>query len=239
MKWTNLGAIIEDSIRSRLLKSFFKSLGKKECLLDLGCGPRPYFSIYQPYFSKTIGADLADSPFPKKEIDIYCSATEVPLPDESVDVILCTEVIHDLPEPDLFFTEVKRLLKKEGILVMTSPFVVPIVDGTYDHYRYTKHGLTYRIQKSGLEVRSIEEVGDLFGTIITLSIKPILKFFNVCSKTFRLKVIYSIYNPLIFLLAILPQLLYLLSTKIPIINLILKKFRYGAIGYVSIVQKPK
>lgn len=237
MRWTNPGAIIENSIRAQQLQSFFQRLGKKECLLDLGCGPRPYYSIYQPYFTKTIGADLADSPFPKKEIDIYCSATEVPLPDESVDVILCTEVLHDLPEPDLFFLEVKRLLKKGGTLVMTSPFVVPIVDGPYDHYRYTKQGLTYRIQKSRLEVKSIEEVGDLYGTIITLSIKPILKFFNILSKFFRFKGIYSIYNPFLFLFAVLPQLIYLLFTKTPIVNSILKRFRYGPIGYVSIAQK--
>ncbi|MBK9637311.1 MAG: methyltransferase domain-containing protein [Bacteroidetes bacterium] len=195
MRWTNLGAIIENTIRANQLKSFFKNHGQQECLLDLGCGPRPYFSIYQPYFTKTIGSDLADSPFPKKEIDIYCSATEVPLPDESVDVILCTEVLHDLPEPDLFFSEVKRLLKKGGVLVLTSPFVVPIVDGSFDHYRYTKQGLIYRIQKSELEVKSIEEVGDLFATMITLSIKPILKLFNTLAKKLRLKAIYSVYNP--------------------------------------------
>lgn len=237
MNWTNPGAIIENSIRTQQLTSIFRKIGSKDCLLDLGCGPRPYFSIYQSYFAKTIGADLADSPFLKKEIDIYCSATEVPLPDESIDVILCTEVLHDLPEPDLFFLEVKRLLKKEGILIMTSPFVVPIVDGSYDHYRYTRYGLTYRIQKSGLEVKSIDEVGDLFGTIITLSIKPTLKFFNALSKTVRLRAIYSVYNPFLFLLAVLPQFIYLFITKIPMANSILHRFRYGPIGYITIAQK--
>ena len=237
MRWTNPGAIIENTIRANQLKTFFENLGQKECLLDLGCGPRPYFSIYQPYFSKTIGADLADSPFPKKEIDLYCSAIEVPLPNESVDVILCTEVLHDLPEPDLFFIEVKRLLKKGGVLVMTSPFVVPIVDGSFDHYRYTKQGLIYRIQKSGLEVKSIEEVGDLFATVVTLSIKPILKLFNALSKMLHIKAIYSVYNPFLFILVVLPQVIYLFFSKAPLVKSIFKRFRYGPIGYVSIAQK--
>lgn len=237
MIWTNPGAIIENSIRSSQLTAFFQNHGNKECLLDLGCGPRPYYSIYQPYFNKTIGADLADSPFPKKQIDIYCGATDVPLPDESVDVIVCTEVLHDLPEPELFFLEVKRLLKTRGILIMTSPFVVPIVDGKYDHYRYTKHGLQYQIEKAGLKVISIEEVSDLFGTIITLSIKPILKVFNSLSKMLRFKAFYSVYNPLLFLLAVLPQLLYLFLAKFPPTKWIFKRFRYGPIGYVSIALK--
>jgi|GEM_PF-4971848 len=236
MNWKNPGSIIEESIRTEKLKKFFRHYGSGECLLDLGCGPRPYYSIYKSHFEKTIGADLADSPFPKKQIDIYCKATEVPLPDESIDVILCTEVLHDLAEPDEFFNEVKRLLKPDGYLVMTSPFVVPIVDGEYDHYRYTKFGLKYRIEKSGLKVESIEEVGDLFASTITLSVKPFLKFFNNVAKLLRFKAFYSSYNPLIFLTVVLPQLFYLFLSKIPLIKSIFKRFRYGSIGYVSIAK---
>ena len=120
---------------------------------------------------------------------------------------------------------------------MTSPFVVPIVDGSFDHYRYTKQGLIYRIQKSGLEVKSIEEVGDLFATIITLCIKPSLKIFNALSKMLHIKAIYSIYNPILFILVVLPQLFYLFLSNLPIIKSIFKRFRYGPIGYVSIAQK--
>ncbi len=237
MRWSNPGAIIENNIRARRLREFLKETGKKETLLDLGCGPRPYYSIYRPYFEKTIGADLAESPFPKKDIDIYCQVTEVPLPDNSIDTILCTEVLHDIPEPDAFFSEVKRLLKPGGCLFLTSPFVVPIVDGAFDHYRYTRYGLHYRIQKSGLQVRSITPVGDLFASSITLGIKPILKFFNVISKAVRIKVIYSVFNPFIFFLVVLPQLLYLLVASLPLFKSVLMKFTYGPIGYVSIADK--
>ncbi len=237
MRWSNPGAIIENTIRSRKLSEFLSKRGRMDTLLDLGCGPRPYFSIYQPYFKKTIGADLEASPFPKENIDLYCPVTDVPLPDQSVDMILCTEVLHDIAEPDAFFLEVKRLLKPSGVLFLTSPFVVPIVDGSYDHYRYTRYGLTYRIEKSGLQVASISPVGDIFSTTITLAVKPILKFFNALAKATKLKFIYTAYNPFLFLMVVLPQLTYLFLAPLPGIRNLLKRFDYGPIGYVSIAGK--
>jgi hypothetical protein len=79
MSGINPGAIIENHIRRKKLRQYFSSSGKKNVLLDLGCGPRPYFDLYAPCYNRTIGADLQDSPFPKKGIDIYCEATNVPL----------------------------------------------------------------------------------------------------------------------------------------------------------------
>lgn len=237
MRWSNPGAIIENTIRAKKLSEFLKQKGSMDTLLDLGCGPRPYFSIYAPYFKKSIGADLAESPFPKEKIDIYCSVTNVPLPDQSVDMILCTEVLHDIREPDEFFNEVRRLLKPGGVLFLTSPFVVPIVDGAYDHYRYTRFGLQYRIEKSGMVVDQILPVSDLFGATTTLLIKPILKLFNSISKALRFKAFYSPYNPLLFLFAIVPQLLYLTLAVLPLSKNLFKKFDYGPIGYVSIASK--
>jgi SAM-dependent methyltransferase len=233
----NPGALIEDSIRREKLKLFLETRTCGGILLDLGCGPRPYFDLYSPYFDKTIGADLPSTPFPTRNIDIQCEATSVPLPDNHIDVILCTEVLHDIAEPDLFFNEVYRLLKPGGCLFLTSPFVVPIVDGDFDHYRYTKTGLRYRISKSGLLVDEIIPTGDLISSTITLSIKPALRLFNYLAKKCRFPLLRSAWNPLFFLCVILPQLAYLGVRKSPV-RYVLRKAEYGATGYVSIARKP-
>lgn len=238
MRLENPGAIIENTLRSKMLRRFLELNPGGSVLLDLGCGTRPYRSIYQPFFEKTIGAELPNTPFPNEGIDLRCSATSVPLPDNSIDFILCTEVLHDLPEPDLFFNEVKRLLKPEGVLFLTSPFVVPIVDGTYDHYRYTEYGLRYRMLKSGLTVDSIQPVGDIFASSITLAIKPVLKALNALCKFIRLPGAYSSFNPLVFLLAGFPQMLYLTLNQLPGFRSLFKRFSYGPLGYVSIARKP-
>lgn len=239
IRFNNPGAVIEDNLRSEALRSLLNKTGNLEVLLDLGCGPKPYAHIYNPHFQRCIGADLADGPFPKKEVDIHCEATAVPLPDGSVDFILCTEVLHDIREPELFFREVFRLLKPGGQLFLTSPFLVPIVDGTYDHYRYTTHGLRHHLLKGGFSVNSITPVGDIFAVQVSLMIKPVLKFFNRLSKTTGLGFIYTPMNPLLFLTAILPQLVYLAMLKTPLINKFLNRFDYGPIGYISVAIKPQ
>lgn len=233
----NPGALIEDSIRTEKLKQFLSARNGRGILLDLGCGPRPYFDLYASYFDSTIGADLPNTPFPTRNIDIQCEATSVPLPDNHIDVILCTEVLHDIAEPDLFFDEVYRLLKPGGHLFLTSPFVVPIVDGTFDHYRYTETGLRYRISKSGLLVDEIMPVGDLISSTLTLSIKPALRTFNLLAKKCRFPLLKTAWNPLFLVFVILPQLAYLGVRNSPIRSL-LRKAEYGATGYVSIARKP-
>lgn len=238
MQFRNPGAIIEETLRYRWLKKHFKTSRKRDVLLDLGCGQRPYFDLYKNCYNKTIGAEHPDAPFPKSSIDIYCEATSIPLESESIDTILCTEVLHDMPEPTQMLDETFRVLKKGGDMILTTPFVVPVVDGEYDHYRYTYYGLKYLLKKSGYSVISIQPVGDLFSSTITLWIKPWLKLFNVLSKKTGIKSIYSVYNPLLFLITILPQLIYLFIHNLPGLRKIYSRFSYGCTGFISHVKRP-
>jgi SAM-dependent methyltransferase len=236
MRISNPGAVIENTLRDQLLESYFRSR-KGGLLLDLGCGPRPYYNLYAPYYEKTLGADLPDSPFPKDNIDIYCSATDIPLENDSVDVVLSTEVMHDMSEPRLMLREINRILKPRGEVILTTPFVVPTVDGIYDHYRYTEQGLRYLYAAENFEVLSITPVSDVIGAMITLGIKPWLRFWNQLAKMLHLKIIYSAWNPFFLLTVLFPQALYLWTSKVPVIKSFYKKFSYGAIGYVSVAIK--
>ncbi len=237
MQFRNPGAIIEQTLRYRFLASYFNSGQQKDTLLDLGCGPRPYRALYQHAFKKTIGAEHPSSHFPKSEIDIYCLATDIPLDDNTIDTVLCTEVMHDIAEPTMMLNEIHRILKPGGELILTTPFVTPIVDGEYDHYRFTCYGLDYLLKKSGFEIINIQPVGDVFAATVTLWIKPWLKFFNVIAKKTGIRAIYSIYNPLMFIFTTLPQIMYLLTMKLPGFKHLYSKFSYGPIGFISHVRK--
>ncbi|MFM7016004.1 MAG: class I SAM-dependent methyltransferase [Bacteroidota bacterium] len=238
MQFNNPGALIENNWRYSFLKKYFQDHPfQNATLLDLGCGPRPYYTLYEKKFSKTIGADMADMPFPQKAIDIYCAATQVPLPDESVDCILCTEVMQDLQEPSELIKECYRLLKKDGILIITTPYLVPIADGVWDHYRYTQYGLNYLFKKGGFNDLTITPISDVVGAGITLLAKPVLRFWIALSKITRLKFLRLWFNPLLFITVIIPQLLYMILQALPLIKSILKKFSYGPIGYITVAKK--
>jgi SAM-dependent methyltransferase len=237
MRITNPGAVIENTLRDELLGKYFSSRNKSGTLLDLGCGPRPYFKLYAPYFYKTIGADLPHSPFPKENIDIYCSATSVPLDDNSVDAVLSTEVMHDISEPREMLKEVNRILKPGGQIILTTPFVVPTVDGVYDHYRYTEQGLRYLLTSENFEINSIAPVSDVIGAAVTLCVKPWLRIWNQLSKFLHLKIIYTGWNPLFLLTVLFPQAMYLWTARLPVLKKFYGKFSYGCIGFITIATK--
>lgn len=238
MQFRNPGAIIEESLRYRWLKNYFSTRQKRDILLDLGCGPRPYLDLYKGSYHKSIGAEHPNAPFPKSSIDIYCDASSIPLGDESIDTILCTEVLHDIAEPTIVLNEAFRVLKKGGDMILSTPFVVPVVDGEYDHYRFTYYGLKHLFHKSGYKIISIEPVGDVFSSTITLWTKPWLKLFNVLSKKTGIRYFYSVYNPFFFLTTTLPQLLYLLSRTLPGFKQLFARFSYGCTGFISHVKRP-
>jgi ubiquinone/menaquinone biosynthesis C-methylase UbiE len=55
-------------------------------------------------------------------IDIIGDIASIPEADGSFDVIMCTEVFEYLPYPIPAIKEFQRLLKKDGMLIITAPF---------------------------------------------------------------------------------------------------------------------
>ncbi|MCL4352885.1 class I SAM-dependent methyltransferase, partial [Patescibacteria group bacterium] len=56
------------------------------------------------------------------KVDIVSDITTIPLPDNSFDAILCTEVLEHIVEPREAIEEFSRILKKGGLLIVTAPF---------------------------------------------------------------------------------------------------------------------
>lgn len=56
------------------------------------------------------------------KIDIVCDITNIPEPNDSFDVILCSEVFEHLTDPLKALAEFSRLLKPGGHLIITAPF---------------------------------------------------------------------------------------------------------------------
>jgi SAM-dependent methyltransferase len=236
---TKPGTIIEESLRTRILGSHF-ARAQYGVLLDLGCGTRPYRKLYAPACEKSIGADMPGSYFEKRDVDLTCTVYEIPLDKESVDAILLSEVLHDIQEPDRMFKELDRVMKPGGTLIMTSPFMVPICDGTLDHYRYTIHGLRYLVAGHGFRVDSITPVSGLVGSTIQLGLRPYLRFWNIMAKRTRVRLLYSWINPFMLIPVYLPQWIYLLCYRLTAngwLSRVRRKLEYGCIGYVTIATK--
>ena len=117
------------------LEEFVKKYKDSGLTLDLGCGTAPY----KRYFPNRVSFDARPGP----EVDIVGDAHNLPFPDGKFDNILCTEVLEHLHSPEVAISEMKRVLKTGGKLILTTRFVFPLHDVPEDYYRYTKYGLEY------------------------------------------------------------------------------------------------
>jgi SAM-dependent methyltransferase len=136
---------------------FFK--GK---LLDVGCGVMPYrdFILQQSAAEKYIGLDLASTEIYKHiQPDLVWDGYSIPLPDQSVDSVLLTEVLEHCPEPSLVLKEVHRVLKNDGNVVFSVPFLWHLHESPWDFYRYTPYAIKKLFGDGGFSLEVLETFG--------------------------------------------------------------------------------
>ena len=155
-------------------------------LADIGCGIKPYETIFSPYTTKHIGIDRQDSPHGGDAVDIIGDAYATNLEDNSCDAVLLTEVLEHLEEPKTALVEISRILKPGGVLIGTVPFFWHLHEEPRDFYRYSEYGLAYLLKEGGFDDLDIRPLSGFIVTFSQLSIYyfrrlqrfPVLRFFN-------------------------------------------------------------
>lgn len=128
-------------------------------LVDIGCGNKPYIKYFK-YIDEYIGVDLISN-----EADIVANAKSLPIESNSVDVVLCNQVIEHDAEPVKIIAEIRRILKKDGVLILSAPQMGRLHGEPNDYYRFTKWGLNYLLEKNGMKIEVIEPHGGIFRAI--------------------------------------------------------------------------
>jgi ubiquinone/menaquinone biosynthesis C-methylase UbiE len=149
--------LLTKKITRDILDKFLLKNSSEKLTLDLGCSGSPY----SKYFKNRIGFDIKEG----VGVDVVGDAHNLPFEDSKFDIVLCTEVLEHLHTPQLAISEMKRVLKSGGKLILTTRFIFPIHDAPHDYYRYTKYGLKHLFKD--WEVLSLEEE---VNTINTLSV---------------------------------------------------------------------
>lgn len=116
----------------------------------------------------------------------YCMDITKRTPTKKYDLIVSFNLLEHISEPIVYFENIKRMLKPNGIFYGSVPFMYPIHD-KHDFYRYTQKGLLYTLQKHF----TYGYVWPFGNPIITLlrslaSIKYIGIFFNLTSRFWEL-----------------------------------------------------
>jgi len=134
-------------------------LGKR--VLDIGAGSAPYralFShcIYQTQDFAALRPDqLRGGSY--GQIDYVCDANAIPVPDGSVDVVLCTEVLEHHPEPITLIYEFARILSADGVILLTAPLGSGIHQEPHHFYGgYTPYWYRRFLTEAGFSDITIE-----------------------------------------------------------------------------------
>ena len=108
-------------IVARHVKKFYKA---GQTIADLGCGNVLWNTKLLPVIGVDINEKFLDYNLSQKTISkkIISPVEKVNLPDESCDIIILTEVLEHLTDPDAALKEVYRLLKIGGIIICSVPY---------------------------------------------------------------------------------------------------------------------
>lgn len=172
-------------------------------LLDIGCGSKPYKSMCINV-DEYLGIEIDyEYPLEKTHADYLYDGKVMPLDDKSFDSALSSEVLEHVFNPDIFLKEVNRVMKIDGLFLITNPFLFREHGQPFDYARYTSFGLEHILKKHGFEVVKKIKTGNGIEVVFQM-------MSNFLFRAFKLKF------PFIFIV-------FLLIFPINVIGLILSK----------------
>jgi SAM-dependent methyltransferase len=148
-------------------------------LMDFGCGSKPYQSILQ--VEEYIGVDFHNEghPHDNEQIDVFYDGKKLPFENCYFDSVLCSEVVEHVFNLDEVLTEINRVMKKGGLILITCPFSWNEHEVPHDYARYTFYALNDILNKNGFEVVQFRKSGDFMTTISQLFV---LYFYTILHK---------------------------------------------------------
>ncbi|MDG9667332.1 class I SAM-dependent methyltransferase [Hahella sp. CR1] len=134
----------------------FCSIKEKDiAVLDFGCGNKPWASFFSNV-SRYEGIDV----YRGKNVDIVYDGGEIPVPDETYDLIFSSSVLEHVKDINITLKEIERILKEGGVFISVVPFTNHVHGAPFDFHRPTRHGW-------------VELLGSAFGKKSSIRVEPV------------------------------------------------------------------
>jgi SAM-dependent methyltransferase len=154
----SVGRMLSGKLTRVTLDRFIAAHASPLRTLDIGAQNGPY----AVHFPRRIALDIR----PGIGVQILGDVQALGIGDATFEVVLCTEVLEHLPEPQRAIDEIFRVLVPGGQLLLTTRFLFPIHDAPHDYFRFTKYGLRHLLRQ--FEILELEEETDAVGTLAVL-----------------------------------------------------------------------
>lgn len=175
-----------DSLRYSIFKLTDKYIKKylSGIVLEIGAGGNHLKNIYKKYSDEWISSDYDSR---SKTIDLRADGQCLPIKDNCIDTVISIDVLEHIPEPEKAIKEIYRVLKPNGIVILSTPFFFWLHEEPFDFHRFSKYGLKNDFEKNGFNVIEIEAISGVFtilGILISILITKTFRFSGFLLKIF-------------------------------------------------------
>lgn len=152
-EWTDWRKANYDFFKKELEK-----VNSDSIVLDFGAGPSQFEELTSK-FRNLIGIDF----YPYEKVNVICDLSKpLPFKDNIVDAIIASNVFEHLPNTHDVFEECLRILKPNGVLIGTIPFLLRVHQTPYDFHRYTYIMLEKLLKDAGFIDVKVINLGTSF-----------------------------------------------------------------------------
>ncbi|MGR9105940.1 MAG: class I SAM-dependent methyltransferase [Gammaproteobacteria bacterium] len=164
-------------------------------VLDVGCGDKPY-KIWFGHTEEYIGIDI----YPGAAVDFSITNNgRWPLEDHRFDTVICTQVFEHIENIAFSFEEIKRVMKPNGVLILSVPFIYNEHGIPQDYRRFSYYGVHGLLEKD-FDITCIKKQGGIGSTIAVL----FLNWVDLAlDKNLALRVVKGVGLPLFILISFL------------------------------------
>jgi SAM-dependent methyltransferase len=118
---SNLDYLV-DKKRTQILAEWFGDLDESGLsVLDVGGRIQRYRPLLESRIEHYVAVDLQLEGL----VDVLATAVCLPFGEDTFDIVLCSQVLHYVPDPGLAINEMHRVLRPGGKLFLTTPSLFP------------------------------------------------------------------------------------------------------------------
>lgn len=118
--------------------------GTRPRLLDVGSGAKPYEPIFHDAVAEYVGLDVANP-----AADLEGTVEDIPAPDASFDLVLCTQTLEHANDPARAVRELRRVVAPGGRVLASTHGVQVYHPNPDDFWRWTHAGLERLFRENG------------------------------------------------------------------------------------------
>jgi SAM-dependent methyltransferase len=141
-------------------------------LLDLGCGNVPLYDMYRASIGSAVCVDWPRSYHGRAHVDVACDLNQpLPFASQTFDTVVVSDVIEHLFDYQTAWSEMARVLRPSGRLIIGVPFLYWLHEEPYDYFRPTEFALRRYCERHALRVVTLEPYGGAVDVIFDIIAK--------------------------------------------------------------------